>query len=103
MCRGLQRGMASAASHCVKLEGDRVLQFDLVCFALTIPVVSYFSAMLRLGEGSGLSSVQSAAEPLAGIAVVQRVGVLYMASQPCLPGMHRQVKPPILSRQVASF
>lgn len=66
--------MASEASHYVNLEGDRVLRFDLVRFALTIPVVSSFSAVWRLGEGSGLSSVQSAGEAHAGIAVVQGVG-----------------------------
>lgn len=34
--------MAPEASYCVKLELDTVVLFDLVCFALTIPVFFYF-------------------------------------------------------------
>lgn len=47
--------MAPKASHGVELELDVVVLFDLVCFALTTPVVFTFSVIMGLAGGSGLN------------------------------------------------
>jgi hypothetical protein len=63
MFRGFRWETAPEASHCVKLEPEVELLSDLVCSALTTPVVSYFLCNHGACRGPGLSSLSQLGNP----------------------------------------